>query len=271
MVRLVRESSNAPTITNRDDTIMTRYAYGGYNGVVKFYGSECGYTDKNGIFKVLDGEIIIDGWEIQIDAVGWTLNLSTVVGTQYHSVYAQISLDVESVELYSVYSSSEYPAINKGDDLTAIPNGTARFLLYNVKVENGTITEVVKKFETIPYLSDIEKRLDELGFKKGVAEVKTAQDIQPITVNSLKKQGKYCIFNFEILTGSDFVLSEVTIPKGFRPKQDTNIMCVGISALTNLSEWTIAGINTEGKITFPNNVISSMVNIQILNAGWEIK
>lgn len=168
-LRLVRQTSDTPNITNKDDTIMTRYAYGGYSGIVKGFGSECEYTAENGIFKILDGEIIIDGWEIQIDGAGWSLNLSSLTGTQYHSVYAEINVLTETVILNSTYLTGSYPEIEKGDDLTETPNGTARLLLYNVKVENGAITEVVKKFEIIPYLTqkvlDIEQRLEKLGFK----------------------------------------------------------------------------------------------------------
>lgn len=158
-LRLVRQTSETPNITNKDDTIMTRYAYGGYNGIVKGFGNECGYTADNGIFKVLDGRIVIDGWEIDIDGAGWSLNLSTVTGTQYHSVYAEINVSTEIVRLNSTFLIGFYPEVTKGDDLTQTPNGTARLLLYNVKVENGVITEVVKRFEVIPYLEQIAKSL----------------------------------------------------------------------------------------------------------------
>lgn len=166
-LRLVRETSDTPNITNKDDTIMTRYAYGGYNGVVKGFGSECEYTANNGIFKVLGGRIIIDGWEVDVDGEGFGLNLSTVYGTQYHSVYLQINIAVESVDIKSSYLTGSYPTIEKGDDLTSAQNGSARLLLYNVKVENGIITEVVKRFEIVPYLTqkvlDIEKNLSDLN------------------------------------------------------------------------------------------------------------
>lgn len=150
-LRLVRQTSDTPNITNKDDTIMTRYAYGGYNGVVKAFGNECGYTAELGVFKILDGRIVIDGWEIDVDGAGWNLNLSTVTGTQYLSVFAQVNVETESVILNATYSQNNYYEIEKGDDLTEIPNGTARLLLYNVKVENGAIVEVIKRFEIIDY------------------------------------------------------------------------------------------------------------------------
>ena len=172
-LRLVRQTSATPNITNKDDTIMTRYAYGGYNGVVKAFGNECGYTAENGTFKVLGGRIIIDGWEIDIDGAGWSLNLSSVTGTQYHSVYAEINVSTEIVRLNSIYLTGSYPEVVKGDDLTATPNGTARLLLYNVKVENGSITEVLPKFSKIINLKEV---VDNLTSGKTVVENATNAD-----------------------------------------------------------------------------------------------
>ena len=181
-LRLVRQTSETPNITNKDDTIMTRYAYGGYNGIVKGFGSECGYTAENGIFKVLSGRICVDGWEIDVDGTGWQLNLSNVSGIQYYSIYAEINVLVESVEIKSTYSLSSYPIIEKGDDLTSIPNGTARLLLYNVKVSNGSITEVLTKFSKILNLSDVVNEL-----KNGSIVVDKAKNSENATkVNNLE-------------------------------------------------------------------------------------
>jgi hypothetical protein len=159
-LRLVRQTSDTPNITNKDDTIMTRYAYGGYNSVIKSFGNECGYNAESGVFNVLDGRIVIDGWEVDIDGGGWILDLSAVTETQYHSVYVEVNIAAENAKLDSVYATDSYPNVDKGDDLTAIPNGTARLLLYNVKVSNSVITEVIKRFSTIEYLKDIKDRLE---------------------------------------------------------------------------------------------------------------
>lgn len=158
-LRLVRQTSDTPNITNKDDTVMTRYAYGGYNGVVKSFGSECGYTAENGIFKVLDGRIVVDGWEIDVDGAGWNLDFSKITGTQYHSVYVEINVLTENASISSTYLTGSYPEIEKGDDLTEIPNGTARLLLYNLIVVDGNIVDVEKRFEIIPYLEQIGKSL----------------------------------------------------------------------------------------------------------------
>lgn len=308
-LRLVRQTSDTPNITNKDDTIMTRYAYGGYSGIVKGFGSECEYTAENGIFKILDGEIIIDGWEIQIDGVGWTLDLHNVIGIQYHSVYAEINVLTETVILSSTYLTASYPEIEKGDDLTETPNGTARLLLYNVKVESGAITEVVKRFEIIPYLSDIEKglrdgtfkpkiaqyasedtskgtieeRLTALGFRPGVASYsgfyRNGVLVGP-TTNSLKKQGKYVIFNFQLNgLGRGTISPKITIPEGFRPKTQTTVSCeLKINQILNdnsvpFEALTFTTVKKDGTVNL-NDLVDSTVgehytNVNFLNVGWE--
>lgn len=221
-LRLVRKSSDTPNITNKDDTIMTRYAYGGYNGVVKAFGGECGYTAENGVFKVLNGRIVVDGWEIDIDGAGYSFNFANVVGVQYCSVYVEINVLTESVDLKSVYATGGFSEIEKGDDLTSIPNGTAKMLLYNVKVENGAITEVVKNFEVIPYLTqkvlDIEKRLEELGFKQG-----NLVDSDGVAYeNAVSKVGYYAIIKLEEIYvdsyAGDIEQFIFTLPNDFIPK-----------------------------------------------------
>lgn len=191
-LRLVRQTSDTPNITNKDDVIMTRYAYGGYNGVVNGFGNECGYTAENGIFKILDGRIVVDGWEIDVDGAGWSFDFSNITGTQYHSVYAEINVATETVKIDSTYLTGSYPEITKGDDLTTVPNGTARLLLYKVKVENGRITEVVKKFHIIPYLAD-EISSIKTGLKDGTIIVNNASKVNNLEIkrdeNSVLKIG----------------------------------------------------------------------------------
>lgn len=290
-LRLVRQTSETPNITNKDDTIMTRYAYGGYNGIVKDFGNECGYTADNGIFKVLDGRIVIDGWEIDIDGAGWSLDLSTITGTQYNSVYAEIAVATESAKIDSTYLQGEYPNITKGDDLTSLPNGTARLLLYSVKVENGSITEVIKRFDIIPYLAQkvldaensikeikegtsiplkakiaeyasedttkgtIEERLTRLGFKEGSVTLSSGT----ATTNKITRQGNYCILNvsttLEVMIKNG-TLNIGSIDNNFIPKNKVQTYCKCIIAtsgtLATFDVYCIANIDTNGVITLSN-------------------
>lgn len=267
-LRLVRQTSETPNITNKDDTIMTRYAYGGYNGVVKALGSECGYTSESGIFKILDGRICVDGWEIDIDGAGYSLDLSNVVGIQYYSVYIELNVALETASIKPTFLQGVYPEITKGDDLTQTPNGTARLLLYNVKVENGRIIEVVKKFEIIPYLTakvlDIEKRLTEMGFKQGAFSL---ADESTVDENSIKKQGKYVIAN--LISG---YFSSCTVPEEFRPNESILVSCGG--KRLNGKNIVMAEIRSNGNVTFydeTDNKETTPYEVSMLNVGWECK
>lgn len=265
-VNLVRQESDTPTITNKDDARMIRYAYGGYNGVVKGFGNECGYTSDNGIFKVLDGIIVIDGWEIKVDGAGWSLNLSNVTGIQYHSVYAQINVSVESIDIQSTYATGSYPTVEKGDDLTSSLNGSARLLLYNVQVENGVIKNVIKKFEVIPYLTqkvlDIEKRLAELGFKSG-----DLVDSNGVTYkNAVTKIGNYAIIRLtlDVAFTSSFPLITFTLPKEFVPETSQILQNTFIkNEVLGISYNIQANIYTKDE----NNIFSECFVIGVLNTN----
>lgn len=281
-LRLVRQTSDTPNITNKDDTISVRYSYGGYNGVVKAFGNECGYTAESGVFKVLDGRIVIDGWEIDVDGAGWSLDLSGISGTQYCSIYMQISVVTEAINMYTTYLTGYYPEVDKGDDLTAIPNGTARLLLYNVKVENGVITEVVKRFEIIRH---IKERIEELGFKTGVVrffsvdesgiETEVFLNESSGSLNSLKKQGKYAILNLYVNYIQFTSVPEqlrVKIPDDFLPLNPTVYFFAKkstpyITGEGSTVELYSSSIN-DGIIDFGYIGLSTY---HIQNLGWQIK
>lgn len=169
MVKLVRQASDVPNITNRDDTRMIRYAYGGHNGFVKDFGSELDSSYTGGVFKILSGRVVLDGWEVDIDESGWQLPVEGMSGTQYYSIYLEINLVTETAEIKSTYGTGDYPSIEKGDDLTTYPSGVARLLLHTVRSISGVIIETDKKVKAIPYtkntVEDIERRLDLLGFR----------------------------------------------------------------------------------------------------------
>lgn len=255
-LRLVRESSDTPNITNKDDTIAFRYAYGGYNGVVRHLGNECGYIAENGIFKVLDGRLVIDGWEIDIDPLGWQIDFSNVIGVQYNSIYAEINVLLESVEIKATKSATTYPTIDSGDDLTEMPSGTARLLLYNVKVENGTIVEVVKKVENIINLKDIEEIMNKVEYgeiSNVVFEADSFYNKQIPTDYSytLSKNLANVRFSF-IIIGSSFnfagrhKIASLTLPKGFIPKQNIVVATQGNTSYYGSSIY--AEILTDGTV-----------------------
>lgn len=174
-VKLLRESSETPNITNKDDVKMIRYAYGGYNGVIEGVGEELNFRRNGDNFIIDSGRAVIDGWEIDIDV--WATYLSASVGTFYFSVYLEVDASLEIAQIKVLKDTASYPVIDKGDDLTESPQGTARMLLYNIKATVGsgitgiTSLEVTKKVQVIPYLAqkllDLEDRVTRLGFKQG--------------------------------------------------------------------------------------------------------
>ena len=188
-VRLVRESSETPNITNKDDARMIRYSYGGYNGVVKNFGSELDCSTANGVFTIQSGRVVLDGWEVDLDSVGWELPVSGMNGTQYYSVYLEVNLVTETAQIKSYYSTSSYPSVEKGDDLTEYPSGVSRLLLYTLKVVNGIITEFSKKVEIIPYtlqkVEEIERRLKDLGFNVLPTEHTSTVNVSGASIGTL--------------------------------------------------------------------------------------
>lgn len=222
-VRLIRESSDTPNITNRDDARMVRYAYGGINGVMKDFGSELSYSISGSKFKLSPGRIVLQGWEVDVDGAGWELDLSTVIGTQYHLVYLEINVSIESAVIKSAYLTGSIPVIDLGDDLTQSPEGTARLPLYSFIVSNRTISSVKKECPLLSYygprFDNIEERLDRLGFREGsvvLPEVGTSETVVTVAENTLTRQGNYVIGRFKVtLSGNDYFSDMVDKFKNF--------------------------------------------------------
>lgn len=149
-LRLIRQKSDIPSVQNTDDARMARYAYGGYDGVVKNRGTECSHTISGTTFKINSGVIVLQGWEVEIDSNGWSLSIDSL--TKYYAVYLEISLAADTAEIKSTYDTTGVPSINLGDDLTQTTNGTARLVLYTFKSTNSVISDVVKEIKNIEYV-----------------------------------------------------------------------------------------------------------------------
>lgn len=193
-LRLVRQSSNTPNISNRDDACMARYAYGGFNGVVKNFGQELSLTAGNGSVTLNSGRAVIQGWEIDIESE--TLSIPASTGTEYIHVYIELNLLLEEAQLKTVSSglNTAFP-LSLGDDLTQNTSGTARLPLHRfalvassiqgiVRESEGQLIDYTKDIETYLYnkfskdnsdtnkkfdsaVSTINQRLDKLGFRSG--------------------------------------------------------------------------------------------------------
>ena len=241
-VRLLRESSGTPNITNRDDTRMIRYAYGGMNGVIKNFGDELSHSTSGSKFILNSGMIVLQGWEVEV--ASWELDLSTVTGTQYHLVYLEVNVAAETAVIKSTYLTGSVPSVDLGNDLTQYPQGTARFPLYSFKISSKTISSVEKKFSLIGYTKDsislIEERLSKLGFREGSVASNIA-DTSLIAKNFLKRQGNYVLgeYAFSISPMASLAeLSQVTnfgvVPEQFRPLSDASNIPVVLRGLCQM-------------------------------------
>lgn len=150
-LRLIRQKSETPNILSTDDARMVRYAYGGYDGVVKNRGTECGYEASGNTFKITSGVIVLQGWEVEIDGNGWQITVDSM--TKYYAVYLEVNLSTDTAEIKSVYDTTGVPAVNVGDDLTRITNGIARTVLYTFKTSNSIISNTEKIVKTLEYAS----------------------------------------------------------------------------------------------------------------------
>lgn len=204
-LRLIRQNSDTPNVTNVDDARMVRYAYGGYDGYVKNRGTECGHEVNGNIFRITSGVLSLQGWESEIDSTGWEMTVDTVTSKRYFSVYYEVNGSTGTAQIKSVYDSAGYPPIDAGDDLTRTTNGIARMLLYNFTATNSVISDVAKKVKVIEYavskFQNIEERLDKLGFKSArIYNTSFGSDGKTLVkgeqVGEISRQGNYVIINF---------------------------------------------------------------------------
>lgn len=289
-VILVRKESETPNILNSDDIMGFKYGTNGINGVVKNYQNELGHEINGKDFKIRSGEAIIDGWQVKIDADGATITPNNTTNKEYYSVYLEIDLSVSDDKKASIKAAVDpiqCPLVEKGDDISVSHSGVARMELYRFECTNQVISSVKKVFELLDgtvsksifaqYASEdtskgtIEERLTTLGFKEGSVIL---DNNTTATINSLKKQGKYVIFNF---TGDAYNSnSTITIPEDFRPKESINIVEFngynngaapnsGSDALAR-----VAKINEDGTIKAHNGGVG-ITFVNFVNCGWETK
>ena len=185
-IRLIRQESETPNVTNTDDARMVRYAYGGYNGFVKNRGTEIGYSINGSTFKVTSGVLNLQGWEAEIDANGVDISTSGSGNKRYFSVFYEVNAATDTASVKSSYSETGYPAIDAGDDLTETTNGTARLLLYTFDVQNTAISNVQKKVQAIPFVSDA---IDEIyeGLENGTIIPAKSNDSKSINSLEIKR------------------------------------------------------------------------------------
>lgn len=295
-LRLIRQKSDTPNVQNTDDARMVRYAYGGYDGVVKNKGTECSYTTSGTTFKINSGVLVLQGWETEIDGNGWEMSIDSLA--KYYAVYLEVNLATDTAAIKSAYATGAVPSIESGDDLTTTINGTARMILYTFKTSGGIISEVEKKVSVIRYLKEI---AEELGFKEASVEngeITIETDWADATIaegypsGKIVKQGKCAVIESLKLksitvdhTSSYISISGVIarIPQSLCPKEniivrtDFGFFKYLLDSLFPASETMTLTINTQGEIRAEGYASSSTVivvnkehpvTISIGNIGW---
>lgn len=194
------------TVSNIDDIIPFRYAYGGQDGYVVGKGTELNNTIENGKFKIDSGRVVLQGVETDIDANGVSFDIDYSGQKRYYAIYYEVNLYTQSTEIkLTPYSDTNYPVVEYGDDLTTSPTGVSRLELYRFTATNGIIDDIQKVVKPIEYTDTVlngydiskgtlEKRLTELGFRQGSISLDiglTGATLQSDSI--LKRQGKYVI------------------------------------------------------------------------------
>lgn len=257
---LIRANSETPSIQNYHDARAFRFAYGNQSGIVPNVGQEITMTGSGTNLHIGTGEIVHQGWQVSISGLGLDINLpkptsSTVV--YYYSVYLEINLKNGSNQ-YAGFDYSRgtgtYPSVPVGDDLTQVTDGTARLLVAKVEMtydglhhfsiqpqlkiiqyNDQIITELDGKINDLDEritgdISDLEGRLDALGFKEGVATLIGFSTTA--SVNSVKKVGKYILFDLKIGSTSSPPWTKtnassnhyISVPTWARPKKETKVI-----------------------------------------------
>lgn len=221
-IEMVRIPSETPNISNTDDFVGLRYAYGNQNGYVINKGLECSFTPLSAKFRINSGRLVLQGVEVDIDANGVEVAIDNVANTQYHTVYLQVDLSTNEAKILTKSDTSTYPTIESGDDLTQNTTGIAKMELYHFDATSGIISNVQKVVQRIDYTGTalvgydiskgtVEERLDTLGFSEGSINI-TASLFGNYTtqINKIQKLGKFVIADFYLTTQ----LSDVNITLG---------------------------------------------------------
>lgn len=291
MLRMVRKPSEDNYISNVDDIIPFRYAYGGQDGYVKGLGEELSSSPIGTSFTIGSGRIVLQGVESDIDANGVTITIDNVAQTRYYVVYYNVNLGNNTTTILSNYSTNGYPEVERGSDLTENPQGSANLLLFRFVATGGIISSVEKVVKPIEYGGEalkgydsskgtIEERLTNLGFKEGSIEWLDTAQAYIDTNNSkftLKRQGNYVIAEIALkflnsLSTQDLFSSSSSIgignvPPEFIPLLNTYRGYVHVEVQMNLSTSSSSNIriykNVPVRIMFNGN---GTVGIKAVNS-----
>lgn len=112
----------------------------------------------------------------------------------------------------------------------------------------------------------IEERLTKLGFNEAPVAVKGIEGTTITSSNgSIKKQGKYCLLNFSYTaSATPNAITTVTIPEGFRPKENLNICTTtGVTLQVRTDGVVRSTLSDQFDVIYGSPV-------SVANVGWEI-
>lgn len=204
-IEMVRIPSETPNISNTDDFVGLRYAYGNQNGYVIGKGQECSYTISDAKFRVNSGRLVLQGVECDIDANGVEITVDNVATTKYYTVYLQVNLATNETKILAMSDTTGYPTIESGNDLTQSTTGTATMELYRFEATSGVISNVSKVLKAIQY-GRVEYNL--------MSESKLVKRDEVVLINNFSEyKGKDVVFVVDgievtrkIYTGTDIFL-----------------------------------------------------------------
>lgn len=257
-IRMVRQPSQTPNVTNIDDIIPFRYAYGDQNGYVIGKGNEISYTIDGSTFRVNSGRVVLQGVETDIDANGVSFTIDNASETRYFVVYYEVNLATQATAIkLSAYSTSGYPTIDAGDDLTTNSSGIARMELYRFTATSGVISNVKKVAKPIEYSGTalvgydiskgtVEERLTRLGFKEANVSFSDSEITNISIYNSTIKLTK--IGNYVMVSGRFGGFNPSNFTSGFNRSynQETMVPKATTTSIAGISLFTYG--KTEIKI-----------------------
>ena len=279
---MVREPSDTPNITNIDDIIPFRYAYGGQDGFVLGRGTEISNTTNGLNFTINSGRLVVQGVECDIDATGVTVTIDNIATKRYYTVYLQVNLGLNTATVLATYDTATYPNPPASDDLTENSTGTAYLVLYHFSAQSGVISEIEKIVQGIQYTGSalnnydiskgtVEERLTNLGFKQGSIELLGGFTA---TTNVLKRQGNYVLGELAVnnisVTGTNQTIQIGTIPENFRPKNTVYFGVQGAfqtQAVSSFGYLPIIAIQPYGSIEIQYSSQSGLISTTFAIAG----
>ena len=156
-VKMVRQPSETPNISNIDDFVGLRYAYANQNGYVKGRGNlgtgidTDAYTVNGNTFTINSGRLVLQGVESDVETNGHSIIIDISGTKKYYAVYLEVNLSTNTSDIFVKSDTVGIPNIDGGDDLTVYTNGTARMVLFTFEATNGIISNIVKVIKPCEY------------------------------------------------------------------------------------------------------------------------